>query len=311
MANAKSTYFSVEAKIKSKTDTTATIEWSWKRTKGYFGYCNSKEALVIKGANGYKNHLGIPKKWESKWGSRSKNLTDGKSHKVVENWGSLTGKCANEGSYTETVTLDRGNNRSTTKEITVGIEGTKEEKSKWECLVTLSVSTSTIKDPENVSNITINLTNKPLTNFLNGKVLSIFLTYTNPENYYTAKLYSEDINTGEKLLLASENNTRPGYVGAEYNLIDTITFLKYYYDKKFIVEIVGKDGKVYVTKTAGPFTRKTNPMPEVLSIYAKINGEVKNITELYFKNRNYKKIPNVYAKVPGKGIVEIKERIEV
>lgn len=314
MASKKSKYFTVNAEVTNKTATTATIKWSWSKNRSgsYFGYCNKTEALAIKGANGYLNHLGIPKKWKSDYGSRSKNLTDGKSHQVIKDWGSLVGLCSDGESYTETITLDRGNDRSITKEIVVGIDGTKAEEKNWICLVTLKVSTSTIKDPENVSNITVKLENKAFTNIINGKLLSVFLTYTNPEKYYTAKLYAEDVKTGKRDLLATENsNTRPGYVGVEYDLYSAVRFTQYYYDKKFIVEIVGKDGKVYATKTAGPFSRENSPQSEVLSVYAKINGQVKNITDVYFKNVNYKKVPTIYTKLPNGKIVEIKERIEV
>lgn len=311
----KSKYFSVTAKVKSQTADTATIEWSWSRLKGYFGYCNSTEALVIKGANGYKNHLGIPKKWDSKWGTRSKKLTDDKSHKVVDKWGSLKGICSDGKSYTETVTLHKGDRRATTAEIKVGIEGTKAEKSNWEALVTLKIATAEIKDPENVSDIqiVINTTEENILsveeNMLSvepSKVqCSIFLTY-NPNEYYTATLYKQIPDSDIKTVIATENkSSRPGYVGKEYTFIDTNSVMKNLYNTIFIVEIKGKDGKVYVTKKIGPIKYGSYNIPDSLEIYCKTEDGIKNITELYFKNVNNKRVPYVYAKIDGK-IVEIK-----
>ena len=68
MATKSSKYFTVDANVISKTATSAVIKWTWskRRSGSYFGYCNSSEALAIKGVNGYKNHLGIPTKWQSK-----------------------------------------------------------------------------------------------------------------------------------------------------------------------------------------------------------------------------------------------------
>lgn len=310
----KSKYFTVTANIKSKTDTSATVTWTWKVNRGYFGYCNSKEALALKGANGYLKHLGIPKRWDSKWGYRSTNLTDGKTHKVVNSWGSLKGLCADSGSYTETVHLNRGVNRTGTQKIIVGVEGTKEEKKDWECLVTLSVTTKSVKEPEEVSPIQVILTKTTIGQMQKlGTLVSIVLTYKNPDKYYTATLYSQEVTSdgvaGKKTKLAVEDvANNPGRVEKDYTLFNALDFFNNYYNRKFIVEITGEDGRVYATQTWGPKNKKGDPQSWGLTIYAKVDGEIKDITDLYIKNRNNKKIPEVYGKLTDG---EIKQFCEV
>lgn len=291
MPTVQSKYFSVTAEIQSKTDTTATIKWSFSRRRGYFGYCNSNEALAIKGANGYKNHLGIPKTWKSSWGTRSKYLTDGKNHSVVNAWGSLKGICTNGEEYTETVTLDRGNQRSITKEIVVGVEGTKAEKANWEALVTLKVSTSEIKLPESISGIQVEVDDT----MQDQRYIHLSLTYTNPDNYYTATLY--DTTTG--LVVATENvSTRPGYIGT-----DILITRDMFNDRKIYKCVIrGKDNKEYWSGTTNPI----DILPSGLGVYFKNSGNAQDVDAVYFKNVNNKQVQKVYTKLNGQ-IIEIRK----
>lgn len=279
-----SKFISVSVKQTANDSSSATYECTVsKLSSSYFGICQYYNCLVIwkAGSNGkgqaYK-HWGFPVRssWKASWGEPSWYLWGGNYFK--SQYGNLDGFLGNTYKWTETVTIDRGNSREGTKEITVGVKAGKNTSTSFgTTLKTITLKTTRIPDPSNV------VLNQPVVDEPNveNRTLTVTASFVNPENYYTARLYKDGVQ------VPFTNNT--------YTM--NITKEMYNTNPKFELRIFGKDNTYYKE-----FTKEVRAYiaPSGVGLTVKHNGEPKEIDNAYFRNVTNKEIKEIWIKKNGK-----------
>lgn len=273
-----SKFISVTAKQISCTANSATYECTVSRTNGsYFGFCDYNRCLAIKKAGGYSNYWGFPEKssWKSSWGTPSWVLS---SQGTANNaFGNLQGMLKASHTWTETVSINRGNSRQGSAYIEVGVKaGSNVESNFGTTLVGLTLTTSKIAD---ASNSWLRVTVDPTTEQV--RKITVEGGFTNPEGHYYMKL----LRNGSEI---------KGFNGTYSEEISQNMYLSTIY---FELQIYGKDGTHYnsLLKKAQAYIEPSGP-----GVSVKENSIVNPVNNMYLKNVNHKEITEVWIKKDGK-----------
>jgi len=227
-------------------------------------------------------YIGWPKasSWKSGWGVPSWNYTSGNT--VTGRWGraSCTLLTNHTYTFTGTVTIDRGNSRKGTKTVQIGVKANSSGKFQT---IMKSVTFETTEIPKgSFTSQLLGSVDPPLTS--GTRHITVSATYSNPENYYTAKLYLNNVQ------VASSTNGTISYQ-------ETITKAMFQTVRMYKVILWGKDGNQYDEKTWN--TPQIEPDGMGVTV-KKAAGEIYDAENMYFKNVNNKEIKEVWVKVNGK-----------
>ena len=247
----------------------------------WYGLCAYNKELAILKASGYYKHWGFPAKgiWSANpgWGPPSWLLDTNTYGDQVSNqgFGNLTGFLSNSYSWEETVSINRGNARQGSKNITVGVvAGPGVHPDFQTTLATTTLYTTRIADVSNVS-LALSQSDKNASNrFITAKV-----DFVNPENYYTANLYLNDIKI---------NSSQSSF---EFTI--PITKSMENVSQAFKLIITGKDSVDYYTTPSdikilqggiGPYIRTSSKVLSTNNTYRKVDNTMKQITDIYYKD---------------------------
>lgn len=282
MATTKSTYIQVTAKQISCTASSATYECTVSRiNKGVYVNCVKEYHLALKKSADKPFLLwGFPTDY-AKYNYRAHaNLTTNSTVDIGAGYGKLPSKISNSESWTETVSINRGNSRQGSKTIKVGVKtGNSTDKNFKPDLVTLTLKTLEIAKP-NKPTITITVDDEKQ----KTRYIHINITMNNPENFYTAKLLDGSGNQ----IGGSHTSSWEESILIDKNYFETT--------QNYTVKITGKDGTLYheVSSSSG-FIKASGVGAQV-----KADGSIQDVNTAHFKNANIKTISEVWIKKDGK-----------
>lgn len=292
-----SKYFNVTEPVQiEQTKDSAKIKYTISRiNSSYFGYCNYYNCLAIqrvnnKGESYFYKYWGFPtaSKWKSSWGTPSYNL----SHEeyVANQYGELQGILFESQEFIDEIKIDRGNSRQGSKSVTVGVKAGNNTTSTFSTtLKTITVYTTSIpKATLNTFTVTAD------SNDIVDRYIHISGTYSNPENYFTARIYNNK-TPGKYEYISKEGDTA-------FNFSIPITKDMYNTSQEYTVEIIGKDSVVDVTSV-----QKATVQPSGVGLAIKNeNGSVHEVSTAYLWNVTTKNVPEVWIKMDDKIIKTIK-----
>lgn len=225
-------------------------------------------------------YIGWPKasSWKASWGQPSWYYTSGSTVNGRYGRASCTLLTNYTYTFTGTVTIDRGNSRKGTKTVTLGVRANNWGKFQ-DVMKTVTFETTEIPKGNFTSQLS-GTVDPPLTS--GTRHINVSTTFNNPENYYTAKLYLNNVQ------VASSTNGSISYQ-------ETITKEMFQTVRMYKVILWGKDGNQYDEKT----WNTPQIEPDGIGVTVKNSGtyEVEN---MYFRNVNNKEIKEVWVKVNGK-----------
>ena len=271
-----SKYLSVSAKQISNNANSATYECTVARTNGaYFGYCDYYRCLAIKKASGYYKYWGFPKaaNWKSSWGQPSWNLS---SQQWVSNqFGNLQGFLDTTYSWTETISIDRGNSRQGSKYVEVGVaSGSNINSDFGTTLVGLTLTTTKVPD---ATNSYLKSQVDPIT--VRNRKITVEGGFTNPEGYYNMRLY--------------RNGVQVPFTGT---YTEEVTKDKFFSNIVFTLKVYGKDGTLY-----NNLTKETKVYIEPSGVGVSVQKtSTHNVDSMYLNNVTRKEITEVWIKKNGK-----------
>lgn len=271
-----SKYLSVSAKQISNNANSATYECTVARTNGaYFGYCDYYRCLAIKKASGYYKYWGFPKaaSWKSAWGQPSWNLS---SQQWVSNqFGNLQGFLDTTYTWTETISINRGNSRQGSKYVEVGVvSGSNINSDFGTTLVGLTLTTTKVPD---ATNSYLKSQVDPIT--VRNRKITVEGGFTNPEGYYNMRLYRNGVQ-----------------VPFDGTYTEEVTKDKFFSNIVFTLKIYGKDGTLY-----NNLTKETKVYIEPSGVGVSVQkNSTHNIDSMYLNNVTHKEITEVWIKKNGK-----------
>lgn len=288
---AKYTNTTVEEIVSRRTANSSTYKCTVSRINGsYFGYCHTGYSLAIKAYNSYKYNWGFPEKsaWKASWGTLSYYLEE-PGRFIDCGFGELEGLAAKSYTWEEEVPINRGNSRQGSISITVGIKANKNNSSLFpDDLKTITLSTTEI--PKATLN-SFEVTADP--NTINERYIHIAGTYSNPENYFTARVYNQK-TPGSYVYISEEGDT-------SFNFSVPITEDMYNTSQRYVVEIVGKDSVIDVTGI-----KDATVQPSGVGLAVKIDNVPREVSTAHLWNVTTKDIPEIWIKIDDKIIKTIK-----
>ena len=243
----------------------------------YFGLCDSR-SLLIKRVNSsgqqynYK-YWGFPEKskWKSSWGSPDWRLQNETT--VIAN--GCTGYLRESVYLEDEVKINRGNSRQGSMRVTVGVYAGSGNESRFGTTEqSITLYTSKVADPSN-SWLSVTADGAEVAN----RKITVKGGFTNPEGYYTMKLY--------------RNGTNVSFNG-EYT--ESITKDKEKTTIYYELRVYGKDGTCYTAMTK---TGSVTPAESSKGIRVNQKG-IKKVYELKRKNVTLKDVKDIYIKKDGK-----------
>ena len=271
-----SKFLSVSARQISNNANSATYECTVARTNGaYFGYCDYYRCLAIKKASGYYKYWGFPKasNWKSAWGQPSWNLS---SQQWVSNqFGNLQGFLDTTYTWTETISIDRGNSRQGSKYVEVGVvSGSNISSDFGTTLVGLTLTTTKVPD---ATNPYLKSQVDPIT--VRNRKITVEGGFTNPEGYYNMRLY--------------RNGVQVPFNGT---YTEEVTKDKFFSNIVFTLKVYGKDGTLY-----NNLTKETKVYIEPSGVGVSVQKtSTHNVDSMYLNNVTRKEITEVWIKKNGK-----------
>ena len=233
----------VSLELVSKTDNSVTYK-TVVTTEGYYGTNVDVTPLATYDShrNGGRvlNYIGWPTRseWKSSWGQPDWRLWGGYTHSYG-NWGSAEGILLTNRrkEWTNTVTLDRGNQRYKDVTVTTGVKSDNAAGT----LFPQELQTKTFRTNEiptqSFSSSTVNVAiDSPSTS--GDRYIRISASWKNPDNYYCAKLY--DSSTGKELASTP-------YIATSLNHSILITKDMFQKSYDYTMKLWGKDGACYGT----------------------------------------------------------------
>ena len=264
----------------------AVIQYTISRTNSaYFGFCDYYTCLAIKRANGRYKYWGFPvkSKWKSSWGEPSWYLQASGRYRTNQ-FGNMDGVLFESQTFTDEITINRGNSRQGSVEVEVGVlAGSNVSSDFGTTTKKVRVYTSKIAD---ASNVTLSVEVDPITE--DERFITVKGGFTNPEGHYNMRLYRNGIQV---------NN-----FNGEYK--EAITEDKFYNSINFELRIYGADGTYYkeLTKQASSGIIE----PAGAGVYIQTASEVADVSTMHLKNVTHKEISEVWINVNGKIIKTVK-----
>ena len=272
-----SKFLSVSARQISNNANSATYECTVSRTNGaYFGLCNRNVNLVIKKASSYYKHWGFPVRssWKASWGEPSWYLWGGNYQDI--GYGYLDGFLATSYTWTETVSINRGNSRQGSKTIEVGVKAGPGTSSDFgTTLAKLTLTTTKIPD---ATGSWLKATVDPITQ--RDRYITVEGGFTNPESYYNMRLY--------------RNGVQVPFSGT---YTEQVTKDKFFTNVVFTLKVYGKDGTLYNNLTK---ETKVYIEPSGVGVSVQKASTTHSINSMYLNNVTHKEITEVWIKKDGK-----------
>lgn len=265
----------ITAQTSTYVDYTCTITTA---RNSYYGMPVSTYPIAVVDHTGQaRAYIGWPKysSWKASWGTPDYKLRTGAS--ISGPWGTANGMLLNDYSYSfqGRVELNRGDQRKKSITIEVGVKS-KGSNDFGTTMKQFTLSTTEIPKP------TINTDLKCTVDGPNesSRKITVSLNFTNPDNYYTAKLYMNND------LLASYTTS--------FTRDITVTEEMYQTNPVFKCIIWGKDGNNYGEKSSSVYVE-----PGGVGVTVKNSGN-HSVSNMDFRNVNNKEIKEVWVKVNGK-----------
>ena len=253
-------------------------------TDGYYGTDVSQTPLGVWDNGTLKNYIGWPLEsaWQSSWGQPDWRLSYGEW--INSKFGGAYGTLINR-RYEWTsdwISLPRGNQRKKSIDVTCGVRSVNPS---WglfpETLVTRKLETNEIP-LQKFAPSKVNVTVDPA-NTSGQRYIRISAEFSNPDNYYTAKLYLN----GNELAASSASPVT-------HNMPITKEMFQNSYT--FEAKLWGKDGSLYDTISSN----SNYVEPSGFGVWSRNNNNINEIDNLAFRNNKSKEITEVWVKVNGK-----------
>ena len=186
--------------------------------------------------------------------------------------GYMTGTTLTSKEYT--VNISRGNNRIGYKDVHARIEGPGNHLPTVE--VSLKLETSKIPDVS-VTNFSVSQTDNI---YAKERFIFVRVALVNPEDYYTLRVKHEGTE------IHSSN-------GTSFSLDIPITREMFNTSQSFTAIVTGKDGVEYYNKTTS-----LQILPGGIGVYAKTDDKIRDIAEVYYKDKegNIHEVREVWVK---------------
>lgn len=254
----------------------AVIEYTISKVgSSYFGYCDYNRYLLIKRATGNYKYWGFPvaSKWKADWGDPSWNLSS--QQYVTNKPGRYQGELFETRTFRDEIPITRTNSRQDSLEITVGVYAGSGINSNFGTTTkTIKVYTTKIADASNVW-----IKSQVDSESSDGREIIVEGGFTNPENYYTMKLY--------------KNGVQVPFNGTYTEVLEDNTEFK---TLTFELRIYGKDGTYYKELTK---TSILNVEPLGPGVSVNNSGTIANVNAMYLNNVSHKNITEVWIKKDG------------
>lgn len=250
----------------------------------YYGININTAPIGVFDHNGCFYYIGWPKRsaWRSGWGTPDYRF-DGRW--VDSWWGNHQADLLEDFTFTfeRTVSINRGNSRKGTKYIEVGVHSGYDDMGYRTdfntCMRGITLETSTIAEAKVSGNLTCSVDSPQVAD----RYIRLNANFSNPENFYTAKLYDKN------------NKEIKSSTGTSISLNIPITKDMYQTNVSYTCKIWGKDGKCYDTKTTGTVYVE----PSGVGVTVKNSG-IHDVSTMNFRNVNTKEIKEVWIKINDK-----------
>lgn len=247
----------------------------------YYGMNVNSYPIGVFDHNGLIQYIGWPlaNRWRREWGTPDYRLTNGSW--INSWWGGANGMLLPDYTYSfsRTVPINRGNSRKGTTSVNVGVRSSIENQYFNSYMVNVPLSTTEIPKVTITGNLTYTIDGPQVQN----RYIKLNASYSNPENYYKAKLYDKN----NKEIAVSE--------GTSISLNIPITKEMYQTNVNYTCKLWGKDGVCYDTKTTGTIYVE----PSGVGVTVKNSG-IHDVSTMNFRNVNTKEIKEVWIKKDGK-----------
>lgn len=274
-----SKFLSVSARQISNNANSATYECTVSRTNGaYFGYCDRTRYLAIQKATGLYKHWGFPvtSSWKAAWGQPSWYLQAGGRNVTNDRGATLDGFLGTSYSWTETISINRGNSRQGSKYVEVGVvSGSGINSDFGTTLVGLTLTTTKVPD---ATGSWLKATVDPITQ--RDRYITVEGGFTNPESYYNMRLY--------------RNGVQVPFSGT---YTEQVTKDKFFTNVVFTLKVYGKDGTLYNNLTK---ETKVYIEPSGVGVSVQKTSTTHSVNSMYLNNVTRKEITEVWIKKDGK-----------
>lgn len=277
MAVSETRFISVVAEQISNDANGATYRCTINRKNGsYFGIALESGCVAIKKASSYINYWAWPTSWSSGWGVPDWRYSSRQYYNGPA--GNLQCLLQNSWEWTEYVSIPRNNRRCPETTISVGAQAFGISGDFNIRPVSLTLKSKEISYPS-ISSLSATEDSPQQSG---TRYIRISGTFSNPDSFYTAKLF----DSSDKQLSSSTGTSISATVEITKDMFETT--------KRFILRIIGKDSNKYAEKEV-----TVSISPSGVGLYGKLNSNVIDIDQSVFKNVNFKQAQEVWIKING------------